>query len=183
MEKKNLQSMFGIWTVLFMTFVIGVFSSCEKLEEDMDQRVRTSSTSNNRKVFSQNKEREIINATTERCSFEKVIQINGTNTVEKKSIILRRSVEGIPEYQKYVTGFDYTHQQDNQIVPGEAFDARTEDNWKIQGRHNAISAQLGNGISADDIITSYDAYSEAATYSDGEIEVAFDFLDWSFGEK
>ena len=139
--------------------------------------------STERKVFTQNKEREIKGPNTEICRFEKVI-VNGIQkSIEKKEITLHRKVEGAPEYQKEVSGFDYVHKRNNTIENGTPEYQRTEGHFKIIGRTDILSALKVNGFGADNITTMYTFYHEAVTYDDGEVQVSFDFMDGTFYEK
>lgn len=179
MIDKSRMSVFGAWMVLFMTFVLSVFSSCEK----QDEVLSTKTNSTKRIVYTQNKEREIIGPETEVCRFEKVIH-NGVNkTIEKKEITLRRKIEGAPEYQKEVSGFDYVHKGDNTYEMGTPEYQRTEGYFKISGRTDVMSALKVNGFDTDKITTIYTFYHEACVYDDGEVQVDFDFTEPWFWEK
>lgn len=182
MKKLNNKNMFGAWMALIMIAVISVFTSCEKLEENMGTKSSTTPAST-RKVYSQNKEREITGPTTEECRFEKVVEENGKKSVTKKSVTLRREVKGIAEYQKSVSGFDYKHQKNNSIIVGTPEYKRTSDDFKINGRTDELGGVKVNGFDTDVITTSYSIYHEACTYDDGEIQVSFEFVEPTFTEK
>jgi hypothetical protein len=182
MKKLNNKNMFGAWMALIMIAVVSVFTSCEKLEENMGTKSSTTPAST-RKVYSQNKEREITGPTTEECRFEKVVEENGKKSVTKKSVTLRREVKGIPEYQKSVSGFDYKHQKNNSIIVGTPEYKRTSDDFKINGRTDELGGVKVNGFDTDVITTSYSIYHEACTYDDGEIQVSFEFVEPTFTEK
>jgi hypothetical protein len=179
MIDKSRMSVFGAWMVLFMTFVLSVFSSCEKQDEVMS----TKTNSTERTVYTQNKQWEVTGPETEVCRFEKVIHNGVDKTIEKKEITLRRKVEGAPEYQKEVSGFDYVHKRDNTIEVGTPEYQRTEGNFKISGRTDVMSALKVNGFDTDKITTMYTFYHESCVYDDGEIQVRFDFTEPRFVEK
>lgn len=102
--------------------------------------------------------------------------------VEKKEITLHFKVEGVPEYQKEVSGFNYVHKW-NDIERGKSEYQRTEGHFKIFGRTDNISSLKVNGFDADDITTMYTFYHESCTYDDGEVNLKFDFEEGGGWEK
>jgi len=182
MRKNENKSMFSTWMVLFMSIAM-LFSACEKLDEDLTTKSDSKRTT--KKVYVQNKEREVTGPTTEECRWEKVTELDGQKTVKKFSYTLQRSLKGIEEYRKEVSGFGYKHSKNNAIERGEASQVRTEDGGiaKISGRTDKLSGVKENGFETDVITMPYDFYHEMLSFDDGEIQVEFPFEEVQFSEK
>lgn len=145
--------------------------------------VSNAGKSTNRQAWVQNRELEIMSNNTQICRFEKVTMNGDQRIVEKKEITLHFKVEGVPEYQKEVSGFNYVHEWENAIERGKSEYQRTEGHFKIFGRKDNISSLKVNGFDADDITTMYTFYHESCTYDDGEVNLKFDFEEGGFWEK
>jgi len=182
MRKNENKSMFGAWMVLFMSIVM-LFTACEKLDEDLSTK-SDSKRDNTPKYSVQNKEREVTGPTTEECRFEKVTQIGDQKTIKKYSYTLKRSLKGIEEYRKEVSGFGYEHKSNNPMERGEASEVRTEDGVaKFSGRTDKLSGNKENGFETDKVVMPYDFYHERLEFNDGDVSVVFDFEEVSFSDK
>lgn len=132
------------------------------------------------KVYAENKNREVIDATTEKCSFDEVIVMkNGDVNRVSKSIILNRLFKGIDPYDKFVSSFAYSFLKSNGLNNGSENQVRTEDNgnWTVWGRTNNYSADISNNLAAELIRTDYTLYHERAVYKDLYLEVDFGYED------
>ena len=130
------------------------------------------------KVVVENKNRVVIDATTEKCSFDEVVYMkSGEVNRAEKSIILNRLFKGIDPYDKYVKSFSYAFLKSNGLTSGAESLARTDGNWTVYGRTSKYSADVTNQISAELIVTDYTLYHERTVYKDLFVEVAFDFED------
>ena len=145
--------------------------------------VSNAGKSTNRQAWVQNRELEIMSNNTQICRFEKVTMNGDQRIVEKKEITLHFKVEGVPEYQKEVSGFNYVHEWQNAIERGNSEYQRTEGHFKIFGRTDIVSAVKDNGFDADKITTKYTFYHESCTYDDGEVNLKYDFEEGGFWEK
>lgn len=124
----------------------------------------------------ENKDRVVVDATTERCSFDIVnIYKSGETTRESRQIILNRLFKGIADYNKDVDNFNYSFASSNGVKVGTSAQARTEGSWTVSGRTDGYGANLRNNVAADNVVTSYSLYHEAAVYQDGNIKVEFGF--------
>ncbi len=122
-----------------------------------------------------NKNREIIDATTERCSFDEVFTMkSGEQHTNTKNIILNRNIITIDEYLKTVSSFGYAWQRDNTLAKGNASQVRTEGDWTVNGRTDKFSALITNN--AEPITTDYGFYHESAEYKDSYVKVEFEFI-------
>ncbi|MBR1825001.1 MAG: hypothetical protein IJ770_00240, partial [Alphaproteobacteria bacterium] len=122
-----------------------------------------------------NKSRVIIDATTERCSFDEVFTMkSGEQHTNTKNIILNRNIITIDEYLKTVTSFGYAWQRDNTLTKGNASQIRTEGDWTVNGRTDKFSALITNN--AEPITTDYGFYHESAEYKDSYVTVDFEFI-------
>ena len=134
-------------------------------------------------VAVENKNRVVIDATTERCSFDEVIYMkSGEVKRTGKSIVLNRLFKGIDPYDKYVNSFAYAFLKSNGLSNGSEYFARTDGNWSVYGRTNKYSADVSNKIAAELIVTDYTLYHERAVYKDAYVEVAFGFEDINVSE-
>ena len=125
----------------------------------------------------------MIDATTERCSFDEVIYMkSGEVKRTGKSIVLNRLFKGIDPYDKYVNSFAYAFLKSNGLSNGSEYFARTDGNWSVYGRTNKYSADVSNKIAAELIVTDYTLYHERAVYKDAYVEVAFGFEDINVSE-
>jgi len=122
-----------------------------------------------------NKNRVIIDATTERCSFDEVFTMkSGEQHTNTKNIILNRNIITIDEYLKTVTSFGYKWNNDNTLAKGNASKVRTENEWTVNGRTDKFSALITNN--AEPVNTDYGFYHESAEYKDSYITVDFEFI-------
>ena len=173
--------MSGIWMMLLMS-VITLFG-CGDLTEDLNTK-SDSKRDTTPKYSIQNKEREVTGPTTEECRWEKVTQIGEQKTTKKYSYTLKRSLKGIEEYRKDVSGFDYKHKDNNPIERGESSEVRTEDGVaKISGRTDKLSGNKENGFETDKVVMPYEFYHEKLEFNDGDVSVVFDFEEVSFSDK
>ena len=173
--------MISAWMVLFMS-VITLFG-CGDLTEDLNTK-SDSKRDTTPKYSIQNKEREVTGPTTEECRWEKVTQIGEQKTTKKYSYTLKRSLKGIEEYRKDVSGFDYKHKDNNPIERGESSEVRTEDGVaKISGRTDKLSGNKENGFETDKVVMPYEFYHEKLEFNDGDVSVVFDFEEVSFSDK
>lgn len=135
-------------------------------------------------VYVKDKERVILDETTERCSFTIVyVYKNGEKHEAKKTIILNRRIITIPEYEKIVKSFAYNWLHDNALQIGTPAKAENhnEENWKVLGRTDKFSAMITNNT--DPITTDYGFYHESAVYQDEDVTVEFDFIAPAMKEK
>lgn len=135
------------------------------------------------KVEVENKNRVVLDATTERCSFEEVLYMK-SGSVERsaKSIILNRLFKGIEPYDKYVQSFAYNLLCSNGLANGSERFVRNEGNWSVYGRSNKYSSDVSNKIVAELIVTDYTLYHERTVYKDAYVEVDFGFEDIEVSE-
>ena len=97
------------------------------------------------KVVVENKNRVVIDATTEKCSFDEVVYMkSGEVNRAEKSIILNRLFKGIDPYDKYVKSFSYAFLKSNGLTSGAESLARTDGNWTVYGRTSKYSADVTN---------------------------------------
>ena len=137
-----------------------------------------------KKVEIENKTREIINETDERCKFDKIITWKSDEqTRENISIILKRKVGNKDPYQKDVKSFDYKLSHVNGIKKGSESENRTEGKWKVWRKTDTYSADLANGTAEDLVVTEYSLMHERATYKDDNVEVSFDYEDYRVDEN
>ncbi|MBQ7633704.1 MAG: hypothetical protein IJS88_06300 [Alphaproteobacteria bacterium] len=137
-----------------------------------------------KKVEIENKTREIINETDERCKFDKIITWkSGEQTRENVSIILKRKVGNKDPYSKDVKSFDYKLSRVNGIKKGSESENRTEGKWTVWRKTDTYSADLANGTTEDLVVTEYSLMHERATYKDDNIEVSFDYEDYRVDEN
>ena len=135
------------------------------------------------RVVVENKNRVVIDATTEKCSFDEVFYMkSGEVNRSSKSIILNRLFKGIDPYNKYVSNFAYAFLSSNGLANGAASLSRVDGNWTVYGRTNKYSANISNQIAAELIVTDYTLYHERTTYSDAYVEVEFGFEDIKVSE-
>lgn len=140
----------------------------------------------NRKVLSEdaidkveviNKNRKVIDETTEQISFDKMYTMKSGEVIKEPfSRILKREFKGIAPYEKYVSSFDYALDKSNGVVvSGNENSVEKEGNWNVFGKTDKYSANISNGIEAELIVTDYSLYHERAVYRDSHVEVAFGY--------
>ncbi len=130
-----------------------------------------------------NKDRIVLDATTERISFDKVITMkSGDVLTENNSYILNRECKIIDPYEKFVSSFAYQFDKSNGIVsPAEQF-VKADGNWSVYGKSDKYSANISNKVAAELITTDYTLYHERATYKDSFVEVEFGYEDMNVTE-
>jgi hypothetical protein len=123
-----------------------------------------------------NKDRVVIDDTTEKLSFDKVLTMkSGEQVVTSKSMILNRLFKGIDTYDKTVSDFAYSLAKVNGVSTGSESFVRSESCWSVYGKKDSYSANISNGVSAEGVVTSYSLYHERATYKDDDITVEFGY--------
>lgn len=133
-------------------------------------------------IWAENKKRTVLSATTEQCSFDKVVLFkNGEKNSLHKSIILQYGVDNIPEYEKQVNDFGYRFVSAN-VVKGNSVLNRTEQNWTVNRRVDSYSGNFSNNYK-EGIKTSYTLFHESAVYNDGDIKVEFPMIDMNVTES
>lgn len=132
-------------------------------------------------IWAENKKRTVLSATTEQCSFDKVVLFkNGEKSVLHKNIILQYGVDNIPEYEKIVKSFSYKLYKSNGVSKGEVKLNRAEESWKVSRRTDKYSAIFTNP--AENISSDYTLFHEGAVYQDADIKVEFPVLDMVVAE-
>ena len=135
------------------------------------------------KVYAENKNRVVLDATTEKCSFDEIIVMkSGEKQTSRKSIVLKRLFKGINSYNKFVGSFAYEFLKSNGLNNGAESKVRVENNWTVYGRTNKYSSDISNQIAEELIVTDYTLYHERTTYQDAFLEVVFDFEDIKVSE-
>lgn len=133
-------------------------------------------------IYAENKQRTVLTATTEQCSFDKVVVFkNGESQKLSKSIILQYGVENIPEYEKEVKDFGYNFISTNGVSNGETKIDRLEERWTVSRRTDVYSSNFSNPYN-EGIQTSYTLFHESAIYDDGDVKVEFPMLDMNVAE-
>lgn len=133
-------------------------------------------------IYAENKQRTVLTATTEQCSFDKVVVFkNGESQKLSKSIILQYGVENIPEYEKEVKDFGYNFISTNGVSKGETKIDRLEERWTVSRRTDVYSSNFSNPYN-EGIQTNYTLFHESAIYDDGDVKVEFPMLDMNVAE-
>lgn len=134
-------------------------------------------------IWAENKQRTVLSATTEQCSFDKVVLFkNGEKNSLHKSIILQYGVDNIAEYEKQVNDFGYRFVSTNGVSKGNSVLNRTEQNWTVNRRVDTYSSNFTNNAQ-EGIKTSYTLFHESAVYNDGDIKVEFPMIDMNVTES
>jgi len=94
---------------------------------------------------SKDKDRKIIDNTTEKCFFTEVFTMkSGEKNEVPRSYVLYREFKGIDPYDLIVDNFTYTFSQSYGVTPGEAYSVPSADtNWtvkEVEDRYNAFIA-------------------------------------------
>jgi len=141
-------------------------------------------------IRAENKQRVLIDSLTERCSFDRVtIYKSGETTRDNIAIILQHKVSGIDPYEKTVDNFNYQLLGSNGISRGtEAENRRVDVNktngqWTVWRTTDGYSANFGNGVAADKIVTDYSLMHERCIYKDDSLTVDFGYEDYRVSEK
>lgn len=134
-------------------------------------------------VKAENKNREVIDDNTERCSFDEVITMtNGEVIRNSKSIILNREFKGIAAYEKYVNNFGFALANVNGVANGSESQVKNAEGWTVYGKTDKYSANISNGYAADAFATAYTLYHERADYKDANVEVTFGYENVTVSE-
>ncbi len=124
----------------------------------------------------ENKNRVVIDETTEKVSFDEVITMKSGETVRNsKSMILNREFKGIDSYEKIVKSFAFNLANVNGIANGTESQVKDAEGWTVYGKTDSYSANISNGVAADAFKTAYTLYHERASYKDANVEVVFDY--------
>jgi len=132
----------------------------------------------------ENKNRKVLNSTTERCDFTKVAyKKSGAIDRLEKSIILQYNIWGIDEYEKLVHSFHFGAGVPDRITYSDTALERTEGAWKVYRRYLDYGALFSNPVEFGETIkTKYMGYSESTIYDDGDVKVEFPMIDMSIVE-
>lgn len=129
------------------------------------------------KVTAENKNRVWIDTLTEKCSFDRVSYFkSGEKLSEPKEFILYHKFEGIGPKEKIVSSFDYTLRGTNGIKDGAEAQNRKEGSWTAWRKTDKYSANIQNGVAADNIVTDYSLMHERAIYKDDSLTVEFEYV-------
>jgi uncharacterized protein YifE (UPF0438 family) len=135
------------------------------------------------KVYADNKVRQGLTTTTERCAFDLItVYLNGDTITETKEIILNHLFKGINPYDKDVTSFGYSFKSTNGIAEGAEAQNRNDGKWTVWQRTDSYSSDLSNGVAGEKVVTDYSLMHERTTYKDGDIEVVFGYADIDINE-
>jgi hypothetical protein len=136
------------------------------------------------KVVFENKDRQIIDEKSEKCSFDYIVIMKSGDSIRStKAITLSREFKGIDTYDKYVSDFGYSFNKSNGIVIGNETIKRTDENWSVYGRNDKYSADISNNVEAELIKTDYSFYHERAVYKDSYLNIDFGYEDIVVSEQ
>ena len=135
-------------------------------------------------VVSENKNRQIIDEKSEKCSFDYIVIMKSGDSIRNtKTITLSREFKGIEAYDKYVSSFEYSFNKSNGIVVGNETIKRTDENWSVYGRNDKYSADISNNIVSELINTDYSFYHERAIYKDKYLNIEFGYENITVSEQ
>lgn len=135
------------------------------------------------KAESVNVTREVIDANTERCSFEEVFTFKSGETESfSRSYVLNRNFKGIDTYNKNVDNFDFNLVKNGNVISGTTENSveSVQDGWTVFGRTDNYSSDLSNTV--DNIATAYTFYHERCVYADEFITVEYPYVDVEVNE-
>jgi hypothetical protein len=139
-------------------------------EDDIDQVTVT------------NKDREILDNTTERCYFTELFTMkSGEKNEVNKSYILNRLFKGIEPYDLIVDNFTYNFSQSYGITAGNETSVESVDsNWNVWGKTDRYSAAISGPKS---VTTDYSLYHERCQYKDSYVTVDFEYINPEVSEN
>ncbi len=131
----------------------------------------------------ENKNRVVIDDTTEKVSFEEVITMTNGETVRNSySMILNREFKGIEAYDKFVGSFAFNLANVNGIANGAESQVKNAEGWTVYGKTDKYSANIANSYAVDAFQTSYTLYHERASFKNSNVEVAFGYENVTVSE-
>ena len=134
-------------------------------------------------VTAENKNRVVIDDTTEKVSFEEVITMTNGETIRNAySMILNREFKGIEAYDKFVSSFAFNLSKVNGVANGAESQVKNAEGWTVYGKTDKYSANISNGVAADAFATSYTLYHERASFKNSNVEVTFGYEDVTVSE-
>jgi hypothetical protein len=164
---------------------VGAEDADEKTFELVDMfKVLLLSSDDIEDAYAQNIARVIIDATTERCSFDEIFKMkSGEEHTNPHNIILTREIITIPEWELIVKNTAYTHSSMSQLARGAIKTVSEKDNWTVREQIDEISSTAA-AQGENNIVFPYKFRHQGAKYKDEYgVEVDFALIPPSISER